>query len=200
MQFKINLPDSLTVRVRGADPVSTPTDSIPADILARAVEYGWQQANADAASGAARAAVPAKVTEGLKGDKAEAAVKAWMKDEDNAEAIQAVRMEMIRDSINRKTGGEWKAARAAGGEAVSETEAETYRFLASAPTRKAVGHMFGDVYAVFDGFEKGMATSDRRAAILDAVESLDDARREWIAAQVKARLDAKAIELPDFNV
>mgnify|MGYP001374167354 CR=1 FL=1 len=199
--IKITLPESLSVAIRGAESIETPTAIIPAEIIARAVEYGWQQANADAASGAAKVACPADVTKGLEGEAAAKAVKAWMADESNAPAILKVRQDMIRDSIARKLEGEWKAARAAGdGTTVTPLEAEVYRMLASADFRKAAASAFPTVYAVFESFAKGTPTAERREAVLAAVMDLSDSAREWIAAKAQARLNAKEVEAPDFAV
>lgn len=193
MKVTITLPDQLSVRVRGSDPILTETSSIPADILARAVEYGWQQANADAAASAASVALPA----GLEGE----ARKAWLADEANGPAILATRQQMIRDSIARKVNGEWHAARAAGGgESVTAEEAETYRLVTSASFRKTAGAQFPSLLEAFASFEKGMPTAERRAIILNAVEDLDDPRKAWIAARVAELLSAKEIDAPDFTV
>ncbi len=175
-----------TVGGRGFDAIATPVESIPDDMIARAFEYGWQQGNADSASGAARDAVPSKITDGLEGDARKAAEDEWMAVETNGPTIIAERVAQIKASIARKLEGDWKVKTATG---VTFTPLQAALYNVATKIKGNSG--WSDMATVFVGL-KGTPTRERVETVLAFVESLDAKRKAAISSAAAVQVESMA--------
>ena len=178
--------ETLSVGGRGFDAIETAVESVPDEMLIRALEYGWQQANADSASSAARDAMPSAVTEGHEGDKAESLAKAWIADDANAPAILAERIAQIKGSIARKIEGEWKVKTASG---TAFTALDEALYKVAGEVKGNAG--WSDAATVFTGL-KGASTRERMETVLAFIESLDETRKAAITNAAQSRIDSLA--------
>lgn len=176
----LELPEFLTVNIRGREPIQVPSADIPAEILARAVDYGFGQKANDGASSAARlAASNAGVTE-------EDEAKAWIKDPANAEAIRKLRVEMVNTNIEGLLGGSW-TSRSPSTPGFDDRAEMTYKVL----TMKGVKETLPDVLKALDA-TKGEPVKTRKTAVLATVESLSSKARKKLEEIVQRRLDEAA--------
>ncbi len=189
--FKIELPETLSVAIRGEDSVNVETSTVPAEMLALCVAYGWQQKNADAASSAARVAASES---GVDMDD-EKAVKAWIGDESNKAAIASMRRTLIEQAVEDRQNGVWATrATATESDPLDKYRVQVVRaYIRAAADAKIKDRKTREKFLKLDFDYKQIDSTEqkeRRALLLEFANKHADAinpRAEKLKAESEAR-------------
>jgi len=183
METKITLPETVEVTKRDGSAVTVDVTKIPAEFFAEFAVEGIAEYIRDSSSTALLDAYRAA----HKGEDGDAdARKAW--GESNVDAIAKHSVTLMTDAADRLYDGE-RRARSGGGSSPRFTPLQDALYKVA---REAIAQSPGGTLGTAWSNSKGMPTPERKAVILEAVESLPKASRNALVSIAQSRMEEAA--------